>query len=261
MLVPEAQGGGSVSEPGLRDLALVAEEHGPPGLAPARWCPVNVVARRWPPAPIAERVRRDLDGPGGRRPGRQLGVPSEAGPTASAPVADRGPATATRSCCSGTKAPGRGGRPGRPAAGDRHGATAARCRSWSRRRRPASPSRRASASTSSGASPPSPSTTSRCPAAAVVERRRGRRPAVERQLQIGRGAADVAETVGAIDRVFEFTVEWRLRPLLLRPAAGVLPGAQAPLRRHEAVAGGEPRPRRRRPPRGRGRRATTPPSW
>ena len=37
-----------------------------------------------------------------------------------------------------------------------------------------------------------------------------------------------------------------VRPLLVRPAAGVVPGAQAPLRRHEVVARGEPRDQRRR---------------
>ena len=46
MLVSEADGGGCLSEHGLLDLVLVAEEMG-------RWCRrllvlVNVVAARWP---------------------------------------------------------------------------------------------------------------------------------------------------------------------------------------------------------------------
>ena len=39
-----------------------------------------------------------------------------------------------------------------------------------------------------------------------------------------------------------------LRPLLLRPAPRLVPGAQAPVRRHEDVARGQPRHRRRRRP-------------
>ena len=68
---------------------------------------------------------------------------------------------------------------------------------------------------------------------------------VDRQLQIA-VALQCAEMAGAIDRVFEFTVEWVVRPLLVRPAAGLVPGAQAPLRRHEDVARGLPRGGHRR---------------
>ena len=45
----------------------------------------------------------------------------------------------------------------------------------------------------------------------------------------------------------DFTVQWALRPALVRPAAGVVPGAQAPVRRHEDLAGGLPRHHRGRP--------------
>ena len=66
---------------------------------------------------------------------------------------------------------------------------------------------------------------------------------VERQLQDA-VVLQCAEMVGAIDRVFEFTLEYASDRVLLRPAAGLLPGAQAPVRRHEDVARGIPRLRR-----------------
>jgi alkylation response protein AidB-like acyl-CoA dehydrogenase len=57
MLVPEDLGGGSVSGEGLRDLALIAEERGR-GLQPGPFVPMNVVAdavaRRGTPAQQAE---------------------------------------------------------------------------------------------------------------------------------------------------------------------------------------------------------------
>ena len=52
-----------------------------------------------------------------------------------------------------------------------------------------------------------------------------------------------------------------VRPLLLRPSARLVPGAQAPLRRHEAVARGRARRRRPPPPRRSQRARPTPPSW
>ena len=53
---------------------------------------------------------------------------------------------------------------------------------------------------------------------------------------------------------FEFTRRVGLRPLLLRAAARLVPGAQAPLRRHEDVARGQPRPGGGPRPRGARRR-------
>ena len=40
---------------------------------------------------------------------------------------------------------------------------------------------------------------------------------------------------------FDMTVEWAFDRYSLRPAAGLVPGAQAPVRRHEDLAGGQPR--------------------
>ena len=82
---------------------------------------------------------------------------------------------------------------------------------------------------------------------------------VERQLQLA--ARDRQRRVGRRDAArLRHDRRVGVRPLLVRPSAGVVPGAQAPLRRHEDVARGEPRDQRRGRGRGRRRSAPTPAS-
>ena len=92
------------------------------------------------------------------------------------------------------------------------------------------------------------------PPSAVLGEAGGAGSDVDWQLRVA-VALTLAEMVGAMDRAFDITVRVGVRPLLLRPAARLVPGAQAPLRRHEDVAGGEPRHRRRRRAGGRAERA------
>ena len=68
---------------------------------------------------------------------------------------------------------------------------------------------------------------------------------VEHQLQTV-VVLQCAEMVGAMDRVFGFTVDYAVRSVLLRAPAGLVPGAEAQVRRHEAVAGSLTRHRHRR---------------
>ena len=68
---------------------------------------------------------------------------------------------------------------------------------------------------------------------------------VHRRGRVGRGDAGGVRHDGRVG----------VRPLLVRSSAGVVPGAEAPLRRHEVVARGEPRDRRRGRGRGRHRRS------
>ncbi len=100
----------------------------------------------------------------------------------------------------------------------------------------------------------------RVPAGAVVgEVGRGRRPG-RAPAPAGRGHGR-RRVGGRHAEVVRHHRRVGLRPLLLRPTAGLLPGAQAPVRRHEVLARGQPR-HQRRVRRGRGRRARrTPPSW
>ena len=75
MLVPEADGGGSLSEHGLLDLVLVAEEMGRL-VSPGPLVPVNVVASRARPS----RLRRAAGGRAARAAGRRgRGHPGRSG--------------------------------------------------------------------------------------------------------------------------------------------------------------------------------------
>ena len=58
---------------------------------------------------------------------------------------------------------------------------------------------------------------------------------IEHQCQLAL-ALQVAETVGRLDHVYGTTVEYLAGSLVVRPAARVVPGAQAPPRRHAARA-------------------------
>ena len=80
-------------------------------------------------------------------------------------------------------------------------------------------------------------------------RRRGRAPAAPRVV------LQCAETVGALDRVLDVHPRVPRRPQLVRPAARVVPGDQAPHRRHEDVDRGQPRRHRARGAGGAGRRS------
>ena len=68
---------------------------------------------------------------------------------------------------------------------------------------------------------------------------------VERQLQLA-VVVQTAEMVGAAQDGVRLHARVGVQPLLVRSSAGVVPGDQAPLRRHEDVARGEPRAGRRR---------------
>ena len=76
---------------------------------------------------------------------------------------------------------------------------------------------------------------------------------VDRQSQIAQ-TLQCAEVVGILQTVFDLTVAVGAGPAHLRPPAGVLPGPQTQVRRHEAVAGGLPRHH------GRARSPTSPPT-
>ena len=140
---------------------------------------------------------------------------------------------------------GRGGRRGRPAARHRDAPT------------PASPSSSLPADTPGVTVTPLRSVDLvrrfariqfdgvRVPAGAVVGEVGGAAADVERQLQIA-GVVQSAEMVGAAAGRVRLHPRLGVQPLLLRPSAGVVPGDQAPLRRHEDVARGQPRARRRR---------------
>ena len=75
---------------------------------------------------------------------------------------------------------------------------------------------------------------------------------IDRQSQIAQ-VLQCAEVVGILQTVFDFTVQWALDRYTFGTALGVLPGAQTPVRRYEDVAGSLPRDdgrggvRRRRP--------------
>ena len=91
------------------------------------------------------------------------------------------------------------------------------------------------------------STTSPCPRRAVVGEVGGAADEVERQLQVA-VVLQCAETVRRHRPRLRDDPRVPRRPLLVRPAAVLVPGAQAPGRRREDVAGGLPRHRHRAPP-------------
>jgi len=205
MLVPEAQGGGSVSEFGLRDLALVAEEQGRL-VSPGPLGPVNVVAQALASAPDPERFAGTVDG---LVAGDLIGTWAfqEAGPAFGA---DAITTTATidgdEVVLSGTKVPVEAaaqadvllvtarGADGLvqvlvPVATPGVAVTPRTC---------VDIVKRYAAVTFDGA---------RVPASAVVQRGDAAAAAVEEQLQTA-VVLNVAETVGAIERVFEITLGW-----------------------------------------------------
>ncbi len=182
--------------------------------------------RRWPPGALAEPRPHDR----ARRAGH----------------ADHHRSTAPRWWS--TASSGRSNRPGSAAhllVTGRTGDDGARPRCSSRRAARRARSSPCRPSTSPAGSPRSPSTTcasrlealvgavgqaaDQVAAPAPAGHRHGRR-------RVGRGDAGRLRHDRRVG----------LRPLLVRPAAGLLPGDQAPLRRHADVAGGQPRHQRRR---------------
>ena len=243
MLVPEADGGGSLRA-GLLDLVLVAEEMG------------RLVA----PGPARARERGGRGA--GRRTARRAASAVLPGLLAGDDVAAwcgtdgrrRRPGTATSSCSTGDEPP-----------------------RWRRAPRPqhllvTRPPDDGPPSCSCRADAPGVTVTPldgldlvrrfaevrfdgvAVPAAARGRRGRGAADAVERQLQVA-VVLQCAETVRRDRPGLRVDPRVPRRPLLLRPAAVVVPGAQAPLRRHEDVARGVPRPGHRG---GRGGRSTAP---
>ena len=151
----------------------------------------------------------------------------------------------------GAKRPVESARPGRPPA--RHRPHRRRAHPGARARRHA----RRLRSTPMRHGRPHPPVRRRCafddvrvPADAVVGEVGGAADQVERQLRLALVIARRRVGRRDADRL-RHDRRVGLRPLLVRPAAGVLPGAQAPLRRHEDLARGQPRHQRRG---GRGRR-------
>ena len=243
---PRTSGGGSVSGNGVVDLTLVADAFGP-HVAPGPLLPCNVVA--------AALARSGSDEQQDERPARR------SSPARSSP---RGPSPS----CRPHDAPrrrhrdrrrrrrrlralrregaGRGGRPGRAAARHRRAPTPVSRSSWCpptppgvtitplRQRRPRAPVRARRVRRGHG----SPAT--RCGRRAGRRRRRRRAPAAARgRHPVGRDGRRRRDGVRLHARL-------GVQPLLVRSAARVVPGDQAPLRRHEDVARGEPRARRQR---------------
>ena len=258
-LVPEADGGGSLSGAGLLDLVIVAEEMGRARRAGPARC-----RRTWPPAAVAadgsaEQRARLLPGhPRGRARGR--GVAPSRPSTAGSDATRRGHADA-----------GDDVRPRRPV--QRPVEAGAQADESCSRRRPSRP--RASPSSSSPPTPRGVTVTPleqprsrraaspsvrldavRLPASTVVGAVGGAAAAVERQLH-ARGRAAVRR-VGRCSRP-RLRAHARVprRPLLVRTPARVVPGAEAPPRRHEDLARGARTVSRHSP---RVRCRTTPPT-
>ena len=256
LLVDEAHGGGSISGDGLVDLSLVAYEFGHHA-APGPLVPVNIVAAALSEHDAHADVLAGLlageavaawcapepefalgawrSGVAVRRDGddlRPLGIGGAGGGggTVDAPAWSRRPtATGLTQVLVPASAPG----VGVTAMQTRRPDQALRCRHLHRR---GGRGGRAGGRAGRG-------------------RRRGRAPVppgrVHPECRVGgchAGRVRHDRRVG-------------LRPLLLRPAAGLLPGAQAPVRRHEDLARGQPRHQRRRLRRGGRRGARTPSSW
>jgi alkylation response protein AidB-like acyl-CoA dehydrogenase len=205
LLVSEAQGGGSVSEFGLRDLALVAEEQGRL-VSPGPLGPVNIVAEALAAAPDPERF---ADTVAGLVAGDLIATWAfqEAGP-GFGPQGITTTATIERDevVLSGAKAPVEAA-----AQADVLLVTATGADGLVQVLVPvATPGvavtprqsvdivKRYGAVTFDGA---------RLPASAVLQRGEAAAAAMEAQLQTA-VVLNVAETVGAIERVFEITLEW-----------------------------------------------------
>ena len=233
----------------------------PPRRARPARSPTNVVAAALSdadgdatPTSLAGLARR-------RRRSRPGATASRARTTGSATVGLDRPRRRRRRRARRREAAGRGGRRGRPPAGHRThrrpGSPRSSCPRDAagvtiepmRTRRPHPPLLRGRASTRCGCRP------TRVVGELGRRRRPGRAPAAarprHRQRRVRRRDAGRLRHDRRVG----------VRPLLLRPAAGVVPGAQAPLRRHEDLARGQPRDQRRRR-RGRGRRQRRRrPSW
>ena len=242
LLVDEAHGGGSISGDGLADLALIAYEFGRPRRA--RPAAADQRRRRRPQRTVAAPPRRCH-----RRPARRLrrsppGPTASAGPTtASARSPSPSAPTATTSCSTASSA-----RSSRPDAADHLLVTGRTGDGLTQVLVPADApgvtirpmrgvdlTRRFSEVAFDDV---------RVPTSAVVGELGDAADQVERQLQLAlvdRHARVGRRHAGRL----RHDPRVGLRPLLVRPAAGVLPGAQAPLRRHEGVARGEPRAQRR----------------
>ena len=259
MLVAEEHGGGSVSGGGLADLALVAEEFGRL-VSPGPLIPTNVVAAALSRAGGPDHIKHLAGLVGGE--------------------------TVAAWCPPDSL--GRRGRAVRPGSGPRPGATDSSSTGPPRRSRPgARPtccwSRPGSGEGLAQFLVPSgtPGLTVQ-PAESIDLVRRFATLPVRRGGGAGRGAPSAA-AAGAeadVDRQLQdavvlqcFEMVGRRRPglrlhrgvrrgpVLLRSAAGLVPGAQAPVRRHEDVARGVPRHRGGRRP-GRWTPAPRwPPSW
>ena len=255
-LVAEDHGGGSISGQGAVDLTLVAHEFGRHA-APGPLSATNVVAGALSDAGgghadvLAGLVAGELVATwcfGEPAPGDGLGsVGADRAGRRRRPRARR------------RQAAGRGGRERRPPAGHRPergragpGPRARRRRGHLDRaaegRRPHPPVLRRDLRRRPGACR---RRRRRCRAA--PRRRRAPAPARpgHRQRRVRRGHAGRLRHDRRVD----------LRPLLVRPPAGVVPGAQAPLRRHEDVARGQPRRQRRGAAAVAAGQPTTPASW
>ena len=253
MLVPEADGGGSLSEHGLLDLVLVAEEMGRL-VSPGPLVPVNVVASAVAAPGTAEQRAEVL-------PGLLAGEHGGGVVRARPRCRRRAGPTATASCSRARVAPVEAGAQAAAPAGDRRAPATGSPRSW------CPPTRRASSVTPMGGldlvrrfAEVRFDGVRRCrldassaPSAAAAD-------AIERQLQIA-VVLQCAETVGAVDRMFEITLEYLGdRYSFGRP----LSSYQALKHRvaddkmwleacHAIATGGRAGGRRRAP--------TTPPSW
>ena len=236
LLVAEADGGGSLGGEGVLDLVIVAEEMGvlvstgPGAHERGRGCGQPSVARRPPVAVLPDhrrrcrgrvvrsRPRRWVDGTGGGVTARR---------------------TAPSSCSTVSRRPWR--RPcGRTSCSSPRAPTAGSPSSWCPRGPPGWRSHPSAPSTSSVATPPCASTASECPTRAWSATSTA--PTPRSSVSCSSPSSCSARRRSArVDRVVEFTLELPRRPLLVRTTAGVVPGAQAPLRRHEDVVRGLPR--------------------
>ena len=143
------------------------------------------------------------------------------------------------------QAPGRVGRPGRAPARHRPHRRRAHPGARAHRRR-----RRLDRADAHGRPHPSVlrrSTFRRRPAAGRRRGRRGRRGRRSGRTAAAARPGDRRRRVGRRHAArLRHDRRVGLRPLLVRPTARLLPGAQAPLRRHEDLARGQPRHQRRR---------------
>ncbi len=238
LLVPEADGGGSLSGAALLDLVIVAEEMGRL-VSPGPLAPTNVVAAAVADGGAPELRARVLPG---IVSGEVVGAWCIAGPGGGWD-ADGVAVTATRdgddfvldgiatrskparrpTSCSSPRAPAAGpGTQACPSSSSPPAPPASRSRRSTRRL-----VRRFAAVRFDGV---------RVPAANVVGEVDAAAEAVERQLQLAI-VLQCAETVGAARPGRRVHPRVPGRPQLVRPAVGVLPGDQAPVRRHEDVVG------------------------